>query len=153
MTDVQLPITAEALQLFLPHRPPMVWIDRVIAVHGQGATCEVILKADGPQCAAHGLRQSSVIEWIAQAVGFSQAAIFKQPVQRTYLAAANLQYSEQAVWDEFQSALKTTQRQNLNVTFQLIKTLGELSLITAQVLTQTGLVLATGTVKVWAQSA
>jgi predicted hotdog family 3-hydroxylacyl-ACP dehydratase len=72
----QLPISTEALRAYLPHRPPMVWIDRVTQLTTLGGECEVDISqaalywdSDAQQILA-----SAPVEWMAQAVGFCRAA-------------------------------------------------------------------------------
>lgn len=59
---------------FLPHRPPMVWIDEVGEAFEAGGECFVTLKADGLYFSGERLRRTSLIEFIAQGFGYLSAA-------------------------------------------------------------------------------
>jgi len=65
-----LPIRVQDIEKYLPHRPPMVWIDEVLEFAEKAGQCRVRLKADGHYMSAEGLRATSFIEFIAQAYGF-----------------------------------------------------------------------------------
>lgn len=55
---------------YLPHRPPMVWIDEVVEFAEKHGKCRVTLKADGLYMDTEGLRPTSCLEFIAQSYGF-----------------------------------------------------------------------------------
>ena len=68
------PIDAEKLQTALPHRPPMLWINKVLwAEHGTGISL-VVLDRTAHYYDNKKLRASSLIEWMAQAYGLNTAA-------------------------------------------------------------------------------
>jgi len=64
------PIPVKDIEKYLPHRPPMVWIDEVISFSEKAGECKVVLRADGLYMDQHGLRPTSCLEFIAQAYGF-----------------------------------------------------------------------------------
>jgi predicted hotdog family 3-hydroxylacyl-ACP dehydratase len=68
--NLNVPIAAAALAMWLPHREPMMWIDEVSAFDEQGGEARVLLRADGYYMNSRGLRPSSVVEFIAQTFGF-----------------------------------------------------------------------------------
>jgi predicted hotdog family 3-hydroxylacyl-ACP dehydratase len=80
---------------FLPHRPPMVWIDRIIEVgqdyKGLVGTCIVKMDENGLYFLSKSkLRASSTIEFTAQSFGYLKAAYqvihnFKNPPTKTLL--------------------------------------------------------------------
>lgn len=51
----------------------MVWIDEVIAVDTEGGECQVRLKRDALYMSTDGVRQSAMIEWLAQSLGYIRA--------------------------------------------------------------------------------
>jgi len=63
-------IAAPEIQKYIPHRPPMVWIDWVTAYGPSAGECIVDIKEDALYMSPDGLRQSSLIEFIAQTYGF-----------------------------------------------------------------------------------
>jgi predicted hotdog family 3-hydroxylacyl-ACP dehydratase len=63
-------ISASAIQGYIPHRPPMVWIDEVMRYAADGGECRVQVRANALYMSASGLRASSCLEFIAQAYGF-----------------------------------------------------------------------------------
>ena len=62
------PLETEALQAYLPHRPPMIWIDRVLASTPSGGTCEVVLRKDALYFQKGRLIHTASIEWIESPV-------------------------------------------------------------------------------------
>lgn len=71
---MNFPIEIKELETELPHRPPMVWIDRVLWIDATKGECEVVIDPKALYCENGKVRQVAPIEWIAQAVGFSRAA-------------------------------------------------------------------------------
>ena len=67
------PIPVNEISNYLPHRPPMVWIDEVLHYAEKEGECRVILKEGEHYLGAQGLRPSSCLEFIAQAYGFISA--------------------------------------------------------------------------------
>lgn len=54
---------------YLPHRPPMVLLDRVIEVTETHAVCEVALQVDSPFCDGAAVPGWVGIEYMAQTIG------------------------------------------------------------------------------------
>jgi predicted hotdog family 3-hydroxylacyl-ACP dehydratase len=63
-------VPVKTVEPYLPHRPPMVWIDDVLSFSEKQGHCRVRLKSDGLYMDSQGLRPSSCLEFIAQAYGF-----------------------------------------------------------------------------------
>jgi predicted hotdog family 3-hydroxylacyl-ACP dehydratase len=63
-------IPVKDIEKYLPHRPPMVWIDEVRSFSEKAGECRVRLKAGGLYMDDEGLRPTSCLEFIAQAYGF-----------------------------------------------------------------------------------
>jgi predicted hotdog family 3-hydroxylacyl-ACP dehydratase len=70
MTEAVLPISVKEVEKYLPHRPPMVWIDEVLAFSEKSGECRLRLQADAHYLDAGHLRPSCCLEFIAQAYGF-----------------------------------------------------------------------------------
>lgn len=56
---------------YVPHRPPMVWIDKVKSWSSQDGECEIHIKSDAHYMGPKGLRNTSCLEFIAQSYGYS----------------------------------------------------------------------------------
>jgi hypothetical protein len=72
----------------------MIWVDEVVAVTTTGGECRVLLNRDALYMDSDGVRQSAMIEWIAQSFGYVRAVqnIFglipqNEPPSRTLLIA------------------------------------------------------------------
>ncbi len=57
------------IEALLPHRAPMLWIDRVIARDGARVRCELTVRADHVFVEDARAESLIAIEWMAQAVG------------------------------------------------------------------------------------
>jgi predicted hotdog family 3-hydroxylacyl-ACP dehydratase len=73
-------IPTSELEGYLPHRPPMVWVDEVLSYGNEGkgpfGVCRVSLGEDRPFHGADGkVRVSAAVEWIAQSYGYVKASI------------------------------------------------------------------------------
>lgn len=71
---MQFPITVDKLMGYLPHRPPMIWIDEILEVTPTSGRAQLTLKSEGLYFNKRGLIPSAPIEWIAQAAGYCAAA-------------------------------------------------------------------------------
>ncbi|NJM10194.1 MAG: hypothetical protein HC883_04820 [Bdellovibrionaceae bacterium] len=67
---MKTPINVQDIWEFIPHRPPMVWIDQIHDFGASHGECSVRIKADAHYMGRDGLRASSCLEFIAQAYGF-----------------------------------------------------------------------------------
>ena len=70
MTVINRLIPVKDIEKYLPHRPPMVWIDEVVSFSEKAGECRVRLQADGHYMDGLMLRSTSCLEFIAQAYGF-----------------------------------------------------------------------------------
>lgn len=137
--DFIFPIPVSRLFPFLPHRPPMVWIDEVLWVSkGElSGECCVYLESSGHYFGPNQtLRQSSFLEWMAQSYGYVCAArmiIDNIGVTRTntFMAAVkNLEFLEDS------SKIKALSK--LKIYVELIRELGPMSLVSAKVTSDCG---------------
>ncbi len=62
-------MTFPPIETLLPHRPPMLWLDEVIAREGDRVRCLLTLRADHVFIEAGRAEPLIAIEWMAQAVG------------------------------------------------------------------------------------
>ena len=79
---MNFPIEIKELESELPHRPPMVWVDRVLWIDATKGECEVQIDPQALYCENGKVRQVAPIEWIAQTVGFCRAARDKSNPER-----------------------------------------------------------------------
>src|SRR3989338_2473617 len=75
---MKLPIPTSKLFEFLPHRPPMVWVDELqsVEIGPTGLQASLIVNLQRPRYFHHypaKVRPSALIEWIAQSYGFAKA--------------------------------------------------------------------------------
>ena len=70
------PLPVAELPTLLPHRPPMVWVDRVAAINERGGVTIVdVTKSKSALYFSEGaIAPHMQIEWIAQSYGFTRAA-------------------------------------------------------------------------------
>lgn len=68
-----MPVSTKVLEEWLPHRPPMVWVDHVTRVTATDGECSVKLRNDALYMGSEGVRPSSMIEWLAQGFGYLRA--------------------------------------------------------------------------------
>ena len=87
---MEIVINTKDLAGFLPHAGEMVWIDEVMDV----GRCRVFVDRKKHYYSKDRVRQSTYIEWIAQAYGFSSAYERKSsgslsPMKAAYLVSFN----------------------------------------------------------------
>jgi len=69
----RLPVSTQDLLRYIPHRPPMVWVDTVVDFGKDHGEVLVKVRKDAHYMSPEGLRASSLLEFIAQAYGFCWA--------------------------------------------------------------------------------
>ena len=149
-----LPMHVRELEEWIPHRPPMVWIDEVVTASAAEGVCRVVLRSDALYMRANGVvRPSSMIEWIAQAYAFVRAAQSKLHLisvdlkpKRAFLVAVTNARFEYLTKPEQLTGVKV-----LHVRVRNERDFGPLSLVDGCVLTEAGEVLATAKIKVFAE--
>lgn len=80
---------------YIPHKPPMVWIDQITDYGATAGECIVNIKKDAHYMDGEGiLRASSCVEFIAQAYGFMSICyrVYEsqpnaKPLKRAFLAS------------------------------------------------------------------
>lgn len=101
-------ISVQDIWEFVPHRPPMVWVDKVTAYRSTGGETSVRLKIDGQYMNERGtLRQSSYLEFMAQSYAFTKVCHrefsgdpINQSPKRAFLASFNeAVFAERSVID------------------------------------------------------
>ncbi len=137
---------------WMPHCPPLLWIDNVLSVTELKGSCSVTLDADAHYMSSNGLRSSSMFEFVAQCFGFVRAAQYLSgasptksvPPKNVFLVAvSNAKYSTDTPWP---SAGDT-----IHIHVQGIREFGPLTLFEGEVTTPDGLPLFCTQMKVFAE--
>jgi predicted hotdog family 3-hydroxylacyl-ACP dehydratase len=128
----QKPIPVSTFEDAIPHRPPMVWIDNVLWADDKEGECEVLINKKAHYCNEKVIRQSSLIEWMAQSFGFCRALHWHQTgvgttLKKAYLAAfQDFTFPKPFTIDEHKKLIVRTriirQRSNLFLVHGEIKT-------------------------------
>ncbi|MCX6112084.1 MAG: AMP-binding protein [Proteobacteria bacterium] len=146
------PIDVEKLRTALPHRPPMVWINKVLCAEKGSGTSLVVLDKTAHYYSTSKLRRTSFIEWMAQAYGFNTAAYelyksegpTKTPSKAFLAAISNVKFNLEN-FDSYHA-------EKLFVHTKLEAQLDNLSLVKAQVtLEDPSVVLASATLKLYTE--
>ncbi len=78
---------------FVPHRPPMVWVDEILKFDENSGECLLIIKDGAHFMGSEGLRATSCLEFIAQAYGYCSVAYSRRkdpnwkPLKKAFLAS------------------------------------------------------------------
>jgi len=103
---LRYPLSTTELFAWVPHRPPMVWVDEVLTVNEVGGEAQTLLKEDGLYFDETGLRPTAFIEMIAQTYAFVTICQNHQiltsqepPKARVFLAALrDVQFAQAEVY-------------------------------------------------------
>ena len=138
------------LKNYLPHRPPMLWIDEVLWIREDEGECRVSLRKEAHYFDEEGMiRPSSLVEWMAQGYGFVRACQIlnrqdeglKKP-EKTYLAAI----SDVAFHENCRDVIKPGG--DIRIHIRTVRELGPLMLVQADIRTEKTN-LASGHLKVY----
>ena len=151
--SISLPIPVADLAQWIPHRLPMVWIDEVTHVTATSCECVVRLKKDALYMGPDGIRESSLIEWIAQGYAFTRAAqavcgVIPQPEKPKLAFLAAITDAELDL-STAKSELKTASI--VRVLINESRELGPITMFEGSVVTESGQRLASAKLKVFAQ--
>lgn len=140
----------EELLKYLPHRPPMVWIDEVVDLTETKGFCRVVVDKNKHYCDENGsIRPSALIEWMAQAYAFSGVLREslkpggKQTLKKAFLAG----FSKFELLDN--KALQS--EKEFLVEVEKTHDFAPITLISAKVLTQRGDCVASAALKLYAE--
>src|SRR5688572_24826851 len=120
-------IAVKALESFIPHRPPMVWVNNVLWANETEGEGEVVVDPQAHYCHGNTIRPSSFIEWVAQSYGFCRAAYNHQKGINAVLKKAYL-----AAFQDFtfpSRAIAATPKTRLIIHTKVIRQLGPISLV------------------------
>jgi predicted hotdog family 3-hydroxylacyl-ACP dehydratase len=128
-------IPVKEIEKYLPHRPPMVWIDEVVSFSEKSGECCVRLKADALYMDGNGLRPTSCLEFIAQAYGFISVCHHihildpnSKPLSKAFLASINNAHLPSA---EALSQLRAGDE--LSVTVSGVRSMGPIVIFTGRI--------------------
>ena len=145
-------LSRDQLLEWIPHRPPLLWIDKVLSVTEQKGTCSITLNTDGHYMSRSGLRSSTMIEFVAQCFGFVRAAQYLEgmvttksaPPTKVFLVAVNnARYNAEAPWPQAGDTI--------HIHVRGIREFGPLALLEGEVTTPDGLSLFCTQMKVFAE--
>lgn len=77
----EFPLSVDQLRGLLPHRKPMVWVDRILSATSQYGLTEVTLNRN-LMLAGSRIHVGAIIEFLAQSYGYIMAVEAKQRRQR-----------------------------------------------------------------------
>ncbi len=126
---MQFPLRTDQMAEFLPHRDPMVWVDRIMDVSAQRGITEVTLDHD-LMLDRNRVHVGALVEFLAQSYGFIMAIEAMRRHGR--LAIAQL-----AAIDHFELLSRCLPRagETLSAELETIRDLHPLYLVKGQVLT------------------
>ena len=88
-------IPTDSLLDYIPPRPPMVWVDRLLKFGPDGGIGVTVVNKNALYMTDNELRSSACMEFVAQTYAFNNAAVLKaagapvDPNRRAFLAAIN----------------------------------------------------------------
>jgi predicted hotdog family 3-hydroxylacyl-ACP dehydratase len=74
-SNYEYPISTDRLAFWIPHRPPMVWIDEVVVTTSIDGTCRLTLQPHAYYWDGAEVRGTSVLEFMAQAYAYVSVVI------------------------------------------------------------------------------
>ena len=126
----------------------MVWIDEVSSYDSAQGECFVELKANAPYFSSHGLRGTSLIEFIAQGFGYISAAHARSTPGSKKLTRAFLVGVTNFEATDLQSLIPGT---HLLIRITNIRPMGPISLLDGQVMTTDGALVGKASLKVYGE--
>jgi predicted hotdog family 3-hydroxylacyl-ACP dehydratase len=142
--------STQDLLAYLPHRPPMVWIDEVGETSPSGGECFVTLKSDGLYFSDGILRRTSLIEFLAQGFGYQTVAHKLRAGERPAAVARAFLVSVSKCHLAPTESLKQGDR--LRVVFEDIKTVGPITLFNGKIIGTEGQEFCKASLKVFAEA-
>ncbi len=129
----------------------MVWVDHVLSGDQASGSCRITLNPKAHYCSETSLRQSSLIEWIAQSFGYVRAAVTDLTSSRAYLAAVrDVEFCEEKVWNQFACNLKEGDTATVHV--KILRTLSPITLAAGEVYGPEGTLLVKASFKLYIES-
>lgn len=153
-------IPVDLLLDVLPHRPPLLWIDKVDWSNINEGVCSLLLNKEAHYFDFEKIRNSSFLEWMAQAYGFIRACSTltktknteSKNLQKTFLAAVNHFEIEAHQWGASKLHAKDLlQNKKIFIHMKTVKELAPLFSISGEIKNEDGCLLAKGNLKVYAE--
>ncbi len=78
---------------YVPHQPPMVWVDEIISFEATSGECAIHMRPGSLFLGPEGLRKSACLEFIAQSYGYCSVAFDHKvdpnakPLKKAFLAS------------------------------------------------------------------
>jgi len=151
---ITFPVSTAGLSDFLPHRGPALWVDEVSSVSDTEGVCRVFVRPEANYADSRGLiRDSSYVEWIAQAYGFVSACQIlcglvpdeKRPEKAFLVQVRDLELSEDP------AATLIFEGDWLNIQVRRTHRMGPLALVEGAVFSSKGIALARAKLKLYAE--
>ncbi len=136
---------------YVPHRPPMVWVDEIVSYQATSGECKIHMKKGSLFLGPEGLRKSSCLEFIAQSYGYCSVAYdfsvdpSAQPLQKAFLASF-----KDAVFADAAEFAKVKVGDYLALRFSGVRKVGQIVIFTGQAL-HNDVELARGQIKVFCE--
>lgn len=143
-------IPTSQLMDWIPHRPPMIWVDAVARYDAQGGECFVHVKEGSLYMDANGLRASSLIEFIAQSYGYIGVCNALE-MSRDKVKKATKAFLVAITQTEFGDCSRVAPGMTLRVRIGNAKQVGPITLFDGQVIAPDGLLLLKASLKVYAE--
>lgn len=143
-------ISTSELVSWIPHRPPMVWIDEVLSYGPEGGECVLILKDDGHYMTNGKLRASSLVEFIAQTHAFVEVCnIVKADAQAAPLTEAFLVSITDAIFEDLDQYPEILSDKKLFIQTGPARKLGAITVFSGSVRTSANNQICTANIKVY----
>jgi predicted hotdog family 3-hydroxylacyl-ACP dehydratase len=154
-SELTFPVSTSSLEKWIPHRPPMVWVDQVLSLTEEGGTARVNLdQKDSHFFGEKGLRESSFVEFLAQAYAFTRVC------QSLLSAERGSETTDKPLAKAFLVGIRDLEilpgnlpsSGYLIVRVRTVKELSGVIVFGGSVETSAGLRLASGTLKVYSEA-
>lgn len=144
---LELPVSTSALKEYLPHRPPMIWVDEIVSADETSGEGRVRWNPSALYCTAGKTRPSAAIEFAAQTFGYSRVVWLMRSTpeashlcRRAFLVGVrDFEWSGELASEAFL------------VRVEGIRVLGPLTLFRTEVRSAEGALLANGHLKVFSE--
>ncbi len=146
--NLTYPISTDLLDFALPHRGAMVWIEKVLSATTESGTCQARV-SDFCLDESGKVRESTLLEWMAQAHGFSMAAAAlidgkKNTPSKIFLAAVS-------DFEIIKNISQLNKKSFVTVHTQTKKQLNALLLVDAQIKNNCDEIIASASLKLYAE--
>ena len=154
MTQLNFPVATRQLSDWLPHRGAAVWVDEVTWVKADEGECRIHLRQSANYADGQGhIRDSSFVEWMAQAYGFVCACqalteimnMSEKPKKAFLVQISDFEMSQEP------AANRIVEGDWISVRVKRSHQVGPIALVDGVVLSSKELVLARAKIKLFAE--